>query len=245
MIVYLVSQDPEPLLAPLQHPEGPGNLLLEVRPTLKAPSGREPCERTACVLDLVNPPPGMQPPQICDDADIWYVVLVSRSQSLPIPWVRFCRSRKVELLSVDVGNGSDRSYRLLTDVLGRLAGSLNHESLSRELVRENPRLTAYEDLVCAVLRHPWHVREPVDLARTTGIFPEALKVRCEALHLRRVEHFITLVRWLGFELLTRVEGMSARHARLVVGISDPSNFRRQLGRVRYYLANRDGPAARD
>ena len=89
-------------------------------------------------------------------------------------------------------------------------------------------------LVATVLGHPWRIRDPVDLARTAGVLPESLRIRCEGLHLKRAEHFIILVRWLAFELLTNVERMSARRARLVVGISDPSNFRRQLRRVQYF-----------
>lgn len=73
-----------------------------------------------------------------------------------------------------------------------------------------------------------------DLAFRAGIQRSVLRAQCARIGLQRVEHFITLVRWLAFEFLTGTREMSAGRARVVVGISDPSNFRRQLGRLGYY-----------
>ncbi len=101
------------------------------------------------------------------------------------------------------------------------------------VVKQNPRLRDLEDLVGTVLRFSWQVRKPSDLAFRASIQHSILQARCISLGLKRVEHFITLVRWLAFGILTSIERMSARRARLVVGISDPSNFRRQLRRLAY------------
>ncbi|HLB38658.1 MAG TPA: hypothetical protein VJL31_18970 [Gemmatimonadales bacterium] len=60
-----------------------------------------------------------------------------------------------------------------------------------------------------------------------------LRDRCHELGLKRIEHLITLVRWLAFELLVSAEGMPPKRARIVVGITDRANFRRQLGRLSY------------
>jgi len=48
---------------------------------------------------------------------------------------------------------------------------------------------------------------------------------------RRVEHFITLIRWIAFDYLTKNQGMAPREARAVLGITDVSNFKRQCARI--------------
>ncbi len=243
MILYVVSQNPEPLLFAIERAGVLTGPMLEIRRARRPPTGRQHAERSVAVIDLASSPPDLQPPPCASDAEIRYLLLVARHQVLNIPWVEFCVSRQVELVTVDGGMASDRKYKPLAGALSRLVGSLNHEQLTAAVVEQNEWLKDCEDLVRAVLADAWRVRDPIDLTRLAGVLPGSLRARCEGLGLTRVEHFITLVRSLAFELLTGVERMSARRARLIVGISDPSNFRRQLRRVRY-PSRAGGPGAR-
>jgi hypothetical protein len=234
VIVYLVSQNPEPILLAVQNVGVPPSAMVEVRHVLKAPMGRTHHEQSVVVIDLIHPPAGLQPPLYSADGKVFYVLLVARDQSVALPWVEFRRSGTVEFASVDSAGLSERRFRPLVALLSRLTENVGPERLATVLIARNPWLKDCGDLVCTTLAQPWRIRDPIDLARAIGMLESALRVRCEALGLKRIEHFVTLIRWLAFENLTCVEEMSAKRARLVVGIADPSNFRRQLRRVSYF-----------
>jgi hypothetical protein len=69
-----------------------------------------------------------------------------------------------------------------------------------------------------------------------GVTRGALVAECRRAGVRRVEHFMTWVRSLSFELLVR-GGARPRIASMVVGIGDAANFKRQLSRAEYLKAS--------
>lgn len=167
------------------------------------------------------------------DANIVYVLLAARDQSLPLAWFAFHKSAQVEL--VTVGPGRDAaSQGTLAAILSRLAGLHAPSRIAASVIASEPRLVGLEDLVVAIVSQPWQVRDPADLARAAGCVESSVRERCKLIGLKRTEHFVTLIRWLAFQIMTGKERMSVPRARRLLGISDPSNFRRQLSRARYF-----------
>jgi hypothetical protein len=97
-----------------------------------------------------------------------------------------------------------------------------------------------EDLIEVLLNDPWGIRKPQDLATTLGIPINVLAVRCRHLGLKRLEHVLTLVRWLAFEQLIGPMGLDVKTALRLVGMRDRSNFRRQWRRAKYLLLQESG-----
>jgi hypothetical protein len=190
-------------------------------------------ERSIAIIDLANLPDGLQPPLFCQDAEIRFVLLVDPQGAITFPWLEFARSDAVESVLGILPQGPE-PYAPLATVLARLDGRLSQERLATLVLARNPQLAGVEDLVRPVLAYPWSLRRPRDLAASLRTPEPVLLRRCEAVGLTRVEHLLTLVRWLGFQVLITEEGLAIRRARLIVGISDPSNFRRQLRRLAYF-----------
>lgn len=95
-----------------------------------------------------------------------------------------------------------------------------------------PRLNAVQDLVRTICEHPWQVRRPADLAAKTGKHLVHIKRAIASLDFKRVEHFITYVRWVAREQLVVVKRIQPAIAEHLTGIADRSNLRRQVARLR-------------
>lgn len=232
MIVYVVSGSPASIASCLQGTGVGRDAWMELRTTTRLPPAREKQEQDVVVIDLLYPSPGLCPPNATKDHGRLYVLVVARQQSIPVAWVEFAILGSVELLTIEPN--SLKPFAPVAAAVERLRGRAPPPQVAGEVVMRNPCLRDLEDLVSTVLSFPWQIRQPRDLAFRAGIQRSVLRAQCARIGLQRVEHFITLVRWLAFEFLTGTREMSAGRARVVVGISDPSNFRRQLGRLGYY-----------
>ena len=245
VIIYLVSGNPVPLFAAIE-----AGLGVRFHVTIKrmpaAPVGRENQEPSIAILDLGHPPGHLLPP-VAASCRMTYIVVIAQGQSIPVEWVGFLRQPAVEVITV--GNGASAlRYGGISSIVARHRGDHASARAVELLLSKEEWLVSYADLVKVILAAPWTIRDPCDLARATGTPELVLRKRCEAAGFRRVEHFITLVRRLGLEALVGVDHMRASRARMVVGISDPSNFRRQLRRVDYFPRGRvtfSGPVSRD
>lgn len=100
----------------------------------------------------------------------------------------------------------------------------------RYLLEKEPVLESVSFVIATLLSHPWQVRHPRDLVAITDTSRYALKARSRAAGFRRVEHLLLHVRWRALGYLRTEKHMPSWRARLLVGIDDTSNFRRQLER---------------
>lgn len=232
LIVYVVSSDPTGLaavLGPFRQRHGRAVELRFSRRVPQWPSGSEP---VVMILDLANPPPGLAPPLPGVTSRCSYIVLARTSQAVALPWVNFLRSDSARLLTLR--DGEPEPLARFVSLLERYADGINPTQVVRAVLQLVPQLGGAEDLVQVILEHPWDVRRPRDL-RTYACCREAtVRRHCDSLGLKRSEHLITLVRAAALEYLTAGGRMTAHRARLLVGIADPSNFRRQARRAAYF-----------
>ena len=231
MIVHIVSRAPESLVSLLRATRFGCDMGVEVRGTTHIPALRWRAEQTLVVVDLSDPPAGNPPPSL-QEGSIHYLLVVDRQRPVAFPWVEFAKSETVQLVSIT--RDSADPFAPLIAALERMDTRLSPRVLTEAIIQREQRLWGLEDLVSAVLSKPWRVRLPTDLAVCVHTSRSRIHMRCEAIGLKRVEHFITLVRCVAFEVLTGIHRMPAKRARVIAGIGDPSNFRRQSSRLRYY-----------
>ena len=227
--LYFLTSDPSVTAAQCRTALGIGLHVAEVRVVTRL---NEPCSiipDSLVVIDarkrLLAEPPALR------GADTDILVVVARDTQVPAGWLEFLRRPDVQL--VQAGHDADSCFNRLALLLRpRVAG--HQETLIGAVVAGNRELLGrLEREVRAILSDPWGVRTPGDLAACVGTSVEFLGQRCARLGLRRVEHLLTLVRWLAFEHLVSRLGFKTRTALACVGMRDRSNFRRQWRRARY------------
>lgn len=184
------------------------------------------------LTDLTQPEVLASTPGIQSTA--YHVVLVEPSQLLPLRWVEFVRRPRVHLVTL-MPQQPDPFTRLFALLDARFA-SLTHGEIASRILEGMPRLLPMETTVRIVVAASWDIRTPADLTRNTGVPHRSLRDNCRQLGLKRIEHLITVVRENGIRFLVS-RGLSVRRAQCVMGVSDPSNFRRQTERTRYFISH--------
>lgn len=166
------------------------------------------------------------------------VYLVAGEKAVAPGWLGIALQSGVQLINCSREERSKGFKPLVTRLVGHLDGP-SAVDLTASILRHEPRLASAEVMILSICASPWQVRRPVDLARATGWSVLLVKRMCRALGFTRIEHFITQVRMLALEA---VVGGGSRVplplARNLVGITDPSNLRKQAKR-----AHRGSPMA--
>lgn len=232
MIVHVVSSRPWPIVGFIQGTGLYRDTSIQLRTAAGIPLAKRGQEQVVTIVDLSDPPEGIRPPEVSNDQRTLYVLLVNRRHSVPYPWVEFARSESVRLIGF--APDSPDPFAPIGILLERMNCRLSPQRLAQGIAWMEPRLRGLEDLAQALLARPWRTRRPADLAHWAQVTEAELNRRCKAVGLTRVEHFMTLARGLAFEFLTQSEGLLPGRARFLAGISDPSNFRRQRSRLRYF-----------
>jgi len=230
VIIHVVSNNPGPLVAWLRG-AGFSNPCVDVRATTSMPIVKEGQEQSVVVIDISNAAQSVRPPHSSNGPTMLCVLIVDRQQSVPFPWLEFAASCPVRVVGIQ--RDSPDPFAPLLSALELINRRRSTGQLAELLVDRHPSLRRAEDIVQVILGQPWRIRRPSDLAFCSHVSESTLRDRCHELGLKRIEHLITLVRWLAFELLVSAEGMPPKRARIVVGITDRANFRRQLGRLSY------------
>jgi len=143
-------------------------------------------------------------------------------------WLPWLRRPQTEVIFVGSEPGGP-----FAPVLRLLANSadVRRRAVVNAVMQASAVLQGFEHETAAVLATPWRIRRPRDLAAACGSPLPVLRARVKDAGLRRVEHLITLIRWLASQHLTTYDGMAPGHARVALGIDDASNFRRQCARA--------------
>ncbi|NIP94970.1 MAG: hypothetical protein GWO24_16610, partial [Akkermansiaceae bacterium] len=68
-----------------------------------------------------------------------------------------------------------------------------------------PQLKPLAKVVPLVLDHPWEIRHPRDLSEYANIAQAELKERSAEVGAARVEHLMTIIRWVAMEYLINTE----------------------------------------
>jgi len=155
--------------------------------------------------------------------------LVTADLPIDPEWFDVAVALRMRVFRCPARRGPDRFQPVIASLASQLRG-LSADALATLVTDAHPALASLGTLVAAVLLHPWEVRHPRDLSRMTGILPRHIRAACLRLGYRRVEHFMTDVRSRAMDVLVTREGLPVHLARSQVGISDASNFRRQLAR---------------
>lgn len=183
------------------------------------------------VLDARGCRPEVLAPELPEPAGAAWFILFNTHQLLPAGWATTLHSPHVEPV-VDEPQEID-SYERVVAVIA-LRQHERWERVIKAVLRELPSgLVGARKLVSALLGDPWEIRRPRDLARAVGLQRQELHDRCQKGGIRCTDHLITYVRGLALDYLVRAEHLRVSEARTLVGIRDPSNFRRQQGRTLY------------
>lgn len=150
-------------------------------------------------------------------------------------------SRSVARVIYSNRNHPDQLYRRIVGDLLLYLAAWEPTSLAACAVQLDPRLRRAVGLVTKLLEHPWEIRRPNQLAESSGMSMRRLKKQSIECGFDRVEHLITCARFAAAQALIRDRPCSASAARRIVGVEDPSNFRRQLGRARSAAHPSAGP----
>ncbi len=191
------------------------------------------------VVDLTSLPAefaadGFAP--LLERATLW---LVTGEAAVHPAWVDLAARTSARVVSCrgSVGVGGEATeraagYAPVTEGLLQEFARQTGRRLARLVLEHEPVFRPVESLVELICQHPWRVRRPKDLATLTGQRIDGLKRALAHLGFHRVEHFIVCVRMVAFEQLMARQRLPLALARRLVGISDPTNARRQLKRAR-------------
>jgi hypothetical protein len=189
--------------------------------------------RSIVVLDLLSCRRDQIPLRLDRFRGVELILLLDDTQTVPVGWLDYVAARRVE--TITTAGGTPTAYSKLAAML-RLRVERRRRGLVPAVVRRlPPPVDKLADLVHHLLRDPWAVRRPRDIAVAAGISYRELKQRCADAGLERTEHLITVVRWLAFEHLTNEEHLDRQRALDAVGVGDRSNFRKQVQRAGYLL----------
>ncbi|HXF95254.1 MAG TPA: efflux RND transporter periplasmic adaptor subunit [Gemmatimonadales bacterium] len=165
---------------------------------------------------------------LVDRCELWLVV---EDTAVYSEFLKLLAHPPVQIVTCATAERTEGYSRLAKALTARLRGSPTQELADLVLAKE-PLLRALKPLVRAVCTEPRDIRRPRDLARACGLPLVALKKRVAEFGFSRVEQFIVCIRLIAYEQAVAQHRLHANIARRLVGIRDPSNFRRQLGRAR-------------
>jgi multidrug efflux pump subunit AcrA (membrane-fusion protein) len=122
-------------------------------------------------------------------------------------------------------------YASAVCALAGYLGGPTAEELATGVLKEEPQFRALSELVAAVCRSPGEIRHPADLARAAGLSRQVVAGLCGVVGYKRVEHFLCAVRVALHHCLVTHHRTSSSSAWTRAGVSDRSNFRRQVARA--------------
>lgn len=140
------------------------------------------------------------------------------------------RPSHVRVFTVHPGNLD--GYRELMDKLSyRLSDVEEGAMLAMALIRRDGALGRVADLVTTICARPKDVRRPRDLSRMSGRELRDVRSLLVSLGFSRTEHFIIAVKMLALEQLIGLWDVPPSKARVLLGLEDSTNSRRQLRRA--------------
>jgi len=160
------------------------------------------------------------------------ILLVSPDRPVAPAWLRLAAFGITETVVAGRSEGVER-YQELIAVLERELLHWQPRELTLGALELAPQLGPVADLIHLIAADRGGIRRPRDLARSARASLSVVKKRCRETGARRVEHFITLVRILLYELLTQSRHVAGNVALRLVGVRDRSNFSRQMVRSGY------------
>lgn len=178
------------------------------------------------IIDLTRKRLAVAPPPSIP-TNVVVGLILQLHQLVSVSWARFLGDHEVSILRLRPG--PDR----LLDVrrwLARVTCKIPPNQIIDALIHNHPELARCHGLIGALLKNPWGVRHGSDLVSEVGCSAESVKILTKTLGLNRIEHLMTVLRFLTFEHLVMECRMTIKEARRFVGIRDVSNFRRQLRR---------------
>jgi hypothetical protein len=227
VIIYLVT-DSRGTAASIQHlvaRQGPG---VELRLSRRVPSPARHDDDVLTVLDLTESNVKYLAPPDRTRQPGHYLAITRPRLRLPMRWFDFLRGDGVKVFTV-----SSTKSAMLLEVLAHIEACLEAVSVDEiadAVIRADPTIAPMRALVRAVLRDPWSIRHPRDLQLHARLVTDQVANLCRAAGIRRMEHFITKVRALALEYLINTRRLPVRRARMLVGVRNSSNFRRQMRR---------------
>ena len=184
----------------------------------------------AIVVDLVDLPRGVRCLEVAPLADSAAVFVLSGEGTVDAGWLALIADGAAHLVQCD--DGSRRNgYGVVTSALTAFLGGPAPDDLAKCVMGCEPAFKGLGDLVTAVCRDPAHVRKPADLARAARIDLDFVKRLCQAMGYRCVEHFLCAVRLAIHDCLVAHFGLHSSAGWARVGVTDRSNFQRQLARA--------------
>lgn len=181
------------------------------------------------VVDLDFLPTAARSPEralaVAQRVPVW---IVSGSRAVSPAWLEVVQQQQVR--TMEACNLGDWSR--VADALTRSLRGPSSEVLLDLLIAANPALTALARILGVLCEDLAQIRRPSTLARHCGIPLASLRTTCRRCGFRRVEHLLTYVRHVLVQELVAHLGCGVGEARDLVGISDLSNHRRQVGRAR-------------
>jgi len=199
-----------------------------VRHSVEMPGPRELRKVDLLIVDLsdaITIPRSLHVSSKAHMPEAWLVV---GERPVHASWLWFVKRYSPILIRSE---GEVAGLQTCLDDFVERSGLVPPEQLAEQLLMLQPILRPLAPLVTAICASPWQIRRPTHLASTLAVSLSDLRVRCQELGFHRIEHFITGVRLLAFEHLSGSGRLSTTAARRAVGITNPSNMRRQVRRA--------------
>jgi len=186
-------------------------------------------EGDVLVVDLTRDPNWLRPSEMPEVPGMVRVFLAVGGTPVDPGWIEVATRTSLRVFV----EGLDRQHGCWSDLAGAVCMELDSSptpSLAALVLERYPEWETAAHMVSAICDHPWQIRHPRDLIRASPLTGPELRALCAGLGFARIEHFITLVRSAALGVLadSRVVGFAARE---IAGISDASNFRRQVRRA--------------
>ncbi len=195
------------------------------------PSLNQVCRDDVVIVDLADLP-AATPKEKAAPAGL-RIYLVLGNTPVPPDWVAMLAEPPERVRLIRCSNAARLTgFRPVVAAVKEIVQGPTPDDIAALVLGAEPVLVSAQHLVGTLLRRPWDVRRPRDLARHAGMSMGEVKEVIGSIGFMRVEHFVITVRLVAYEELTAKRKVPTVVARALAGIGDTSNWRRQIGRAR-------------
>jgi hypothetical protein len=209
---------------------------LQIQISRAAPPSSSSLSTSLLLLDLDRVDSSTPVPAL-NQLPIDSFAIVYKNLSIPSEWLPLLRRQELNILSI--ASPHPLVHPQVASILRARIRNLAMGLTNAVLERSTSLLGDCREMIQEILRNPWGIRTPKDLASALRISVADLRLRCSRMRISRSEHILTAIRCLALDYLIGEHQFTVRDAMRAVGIRDRSNFRRQWRRARYAF-ERDG-----
>lgn len=193
------------------------------------------------LVDLDTVPRTLDPVQLGQFSDRAVILGVAGDCDVPPAWLSWAYTRIVHVCQGGAATGVTGSRAVLSAVRRHFLAP-HPEQVVRCVTEREPRLRRVGHFVAALYGDPYAVRRPRDLAWATHCSVAVIARQAKVLGFARSEHLLTAIRERVYQSLMDDFQQTRNTARVLAGVKDESNFRKQRRRVSHGVHPAPAPA---